>query len=156
VKAITILLAASTVMIAGQSEAVKRENPQPTAMQIPLRGEPWQDAPVRSAGREVLRAETVWYGRYQIIGEEYYALSITDKADVMWTFDRGEGPVDPPPPLLSQGGGWSVQDRTEDLDTYFRVVDSNLDLGLGVPAPIISGARSLWIGLDRPGADNLC
>jgi hypothetical protein len=39
---------------------------------------------------------------------------------------------------------------------YFRVIDNFLDLGAGVPAPIIAGFQSLWLGADKAEADDLC
>jgi hypothetical protein len=104
-----------------------------------------------------LRADTVWFGGYQIINGDYYARSaVNDKQSVMWTFDRGQGPFNPPPPLIPSGEGFARRDLTRDASTYFRVIDVSVDLGHGVPAPIISGARSLWVGLDKPQADALC
>ncbi len=104
-----------------------------------------------------LRADTVWYGDYQIIGGEYYARSaLNDEEAVRWTFDRGNGPFDPPPPLIHNGAGWTSKDLTANEFTFFRVIDNTLDLGEGVEAPIISGARSLWIGGDREQSDDLC
>jgi hypothetical protein len=108
-------------------------------------------------GKTGVRADTTWYGDFQIINGEYYARSaVNDKASVMWTFDRGNGPFNPPAPLLPNGEGWSKRDLTTSLEFYGRVIDNSLNLGAGVPPPIISGSKSLWIGADKPQTDALC
>jgi hypothetical protein len=104
-----------------------------------------------------VRADTTWYGDFQILNGEYYARSaVNDKAAVRWTFDRGNGPFNPPAPLIPNGEGWTKRDLTAPLDLYGRVIDSSLNLGPGVPPPIITGAKSLWIGADAPQANALC
>lgn len=127
-----------------------------------LPGERWSDIPVRNQDAG-LRADTTWYGQYEIIGTTYYAIGSTnDQAQGSWTFDRGIGPVgadlfdQPFGDAIDNGEGWSVLDATADPDLYWRVIDSSLDLGTGVPAPVIDGAYSLWIGVDKPQADALC
>ncbi len=115
---------------------------------------PW-DAPSQGtqAGE---RADTTWYGDYEVIGGEYYARSAATKMEVAWTFDRGNGPFDPPPPFIPNGAGWSNQDLTQNLAEYSRVIDASLDLGPGVPSPIIRGTRSLWIGGDTAESEAFC
>jgi hypothetical protein len=104
-----------------------------------------------------LRADTAWYGGYEEIGGVYYARRGSRKSDVMWTFDRGDGPSgNLPPGVITNGEGWSVKDMTEDDALYFRVVDSTFDLGEGITAPVIAGDQSLWVGAGRPEADVLC
>lgn len=132
-----------------------------TAATIANRSLPY-DRAVLSGEREAApanpgaRADTTWYGDYEIIGGEYYARSGAEKMDVAWTFDRGNGPFDPPPPLIPNGEGWIFSDRTLDNTPYFRAIDATLDLGQGVPPPIIQGERSLWVGADKPQSDALC
>ncbi|MBD3162244.1 MAG: hypothetical protein GF346_07930, partial [Candidatus Eisenbacteria bacterium] len=106
--------------------------------------------------RAIERADTTWFGGHEWEAGEPVARSGATKEEVMWTFDRGDGPIDPPPPLIPHAGGWSVEDRTGDPESYFRVIDASLDLGEGVVPPILEGERSLWIGVDRTGADSLC
>jgi hypothetical protein len=120
-----------------------------------MKGELWNDIPVNNTTG--VRGDTVWYGDYQIISGEYYARSLlNDKNGVKWTFDRGNGPINPPAPVLPNGEGFVVRDLTANTTTYFRVIDNTLNLGVGVPAPIITGSRSLWVGADKPQADALC
>ncbi|MDM7915501.1 MAG: hypothetical protein QUU85_09600 [Candidatus Eisenbacteria bacterium] len=102
-----------------------------------------------------LRADTTWYGSYQLIGGEYYAVSGSEKSDVIWTFDRGIGPMGDPR-VIDGGEGWAAIDMTAGgEEAFFRVIDATLDLG-GPPPPIMSGARSLWVGADRPYAVEHC
>jgi len=109
-------------------------------------------------GEQITRADTTWYGDYQLVGGEYYARSSSRKADVMWTFDRGNGPdaEHALPNAIINGEGWLAKDLTANDVNYFRVIDNTLNLGQGVPPPIIAGSKSLWIGADKPQADGLC
>jgi len=109
-------------------------------------------------GEQVTRADTTWYGDYQLVGGKYYARSSSRKEDVMWTFDRGNGPdaEHALPNAIINGEGWLGKDLTANDALYFRVIDNTLNLGQGVPAPIIAGAKSLWVGADKPRADALC
>jgi hypothetical protein len=120
-----------------------------------LPGEVPYDVPLRNpdAGS---RGDTTWYGQYEVIGGEYYAIGFDNRIDGCWTFDRGTGPIDPPPPLIENGAGWSAEDQTANVATYFRLVDATLDLGPEVEPPIIAGEQSLWVGVDQPDADTLC
>jgi len=102
-----------------------------------------------------VRADTTWFGDYQIIGGEYHARSSATLASVMWTFDRGNGPTNDPNRIFN-GEGWKAVDLTAKDPPYFRAVDASLDLGPGVPPPIIDGAKSLWVGVDNPQARALC
>ena len=117
-------------------------------------GDCWNDLPPGRAGA-IVRADTSWYGDYQVIGDEYYARSSSSKLDVMWTFDRGNGPTDDPRRIYN-GEGWKARDFTLNTVLDFRAIDSTLDLGPGVPPPIIAGQRSLWVGADKLQADSLC
>ncbi len=121
----------------------------------PMKGEMWNDVPVSETGG--VRADTTWFGDYQVIGGVYYARSaLNDRASVTWTFDRGNGPNNPPYPLIHNGEGWTSRDQTVNSEMYYRVIDNTLDLGVGVAAPIITGSRSLWVGADKPQSDALC
>jgi hypothetical protein len=102
-----------------------------------------------------LRADTVWYGDYEIIDGTYYARSSTNRGDVLWTVDRGNGPFGDPD-RLENGAEWKAVDPRRALESYVRVIDGTLDLGEGVAAPILSGERSLWVGISGPEADSLC
>jgi hypothetical protein len=131
-----------------------REDTQPHP-RMPATVASWIGA--QGGSGSAVRADTTWYGRYQIIDGVYYARSAqNDRQSVVWTFDRGDGPVDPPLPLIPNGEGWTVEDLTADPSMYFRVIDGTLNLGSGVTAPVISGANSLWIGADKPQSDPLC
>ncbi len=123
------------------------------SLAIPIRGEQGSDLPHRQIPPP--RADTTWFGGYQLIDGEYYARSGSFKPSIAWTFDRGDGPHGDPN-RVENGEGWAAVDRTENQAAYFRVVDATLDLGGGVAAPILSGSRSLWVGLDRPQARALC
>jgi len=120
-----------------------------------LPGESASDIPSRNEtfGQ---RGDTTWYGSYQVIEGEYYAQAGATKGEVMWTFDRGNGPFNPPLGVIPDGEGWQVLDLTEGRGLDFRVIDSILDLGEEVPPPIISGTQSLWIGAGQYQADSLC
>jgi len=118
-----------------------------------MKGDQLFDAPLR-ANTGGARAETTWYGYYDRVGGQYIARHSTVKNDVVWTFDRG-GPTDDPN-VIYNGEGWAGKDMTVNDALYFRVIDSSLDLGSGVTAPVISGSRSLWVGVDKPQADALC
>ncbi len=122
-----------------------------------------------------VRADTFWFGDYTYLNGLYYArAALNDKNSVKWTFDRGNGPPATGVPLLSNvpmfgnaipnGEGWFVQDLSANTSNYFRVISSSLNLG-NYPAgwgsgpaipPILRGAQSLWVGIDKPGADALC
>jgi hypothetical protein len=145
-----ILLVASSPGLAKDVEV----GPLPLRRAI-LPSEAWHDIPVRVPEAERGRA-TTWYGQYTIIDGEYYALAFAGKDNGCWTFDRGTGPANPPAPYIHDGEGWSVRDLTLDEATYFRLIDNTLDLGPGVPPPIISAAYTVWVGVDRPQADELC
>jgi hypothetical protein len=99
--------------------------------------------------------DTLWFGSYQVVSGEYHALSGPTRESVEWTFDHGIGPSGDPR-VIEGGEGWSACDMTETEADLFRVVDATLDLGPGVPAPILQGAHSLWIGADVPYADSMC
>lgn len=118
-------------------------------------GETFGDIPIRAADAG-LRSDSTWYGQHELIGDEYYAIPFDNKAEGSWTFDRGAGPFSPPAPYIDDGEGWWAIDQTANEDTYFRVIDETLDLGPGVPPPIIGGDQSLWVGIDKPQADSLC
>ena len=108
-----------------------------------------------AGSRVEARAETTWFGSYTIVNGEYHALSGPNKQSVMWTFDRGIGPYGDPT-RIEGGEGWRSIDLTENQRTWFRIADAALDLGDGVPPPIIIGQASLWIGADDFQADSLC
>ncbi|MFB3907538.1 MAG: FlgD immunoglobulin-like domain containing protein [Candidatus Eisenbacteria bacterium] len=119
-------------------------------------GERRGDAPPRTAQDANLRAaDTTWYGGFQVIAGEYYAVPGATKSSVMWTFDRGTGPIGDPA-RLDNGEGWAARDLTTNEENYFRVIDSSLNVGGGLPAPIIEGTKSLWIGGDLPQSETLC
>jgi hypothetical protein len=125
-------------------------------------GESWTDIPIRDHGIG-LRADTTWYGQYTIVGTDYYALPFfNDPDNGNWNFDRGTGPSGALlfPQLFGEpiedGEGWSVRDMTVNDTEYFRVISTDLNLGAGVPPPIIDGSWSLWVGADKPQADALC
>jgi hypothetical protein len=101
-----------------------------------------------------LRADTTWFGDYQIIGGEYHARSSGTKADVAWTFDRGNGPTGDPS-RITNGEGWKAL-QVLGASSPFRIADASLDLGPGVHPPIIAGTKSLWAGVDNPEARSLC
>jgi|GEM_PF-1589876 len=121
-----------------------------------VKGTQTDDAPMR-ANTGSVRADTTWYGDYTQIGSEYYARNSLHRQDVMWTFDRGNGPTQNLlPNAIYNGEGWLAKDQTTNDALYFRVIDSSLNLGQGVSAPIIAGTKSLWVGVDKPQADALC
>jgi hypothetical protein len=88
-------------------------------------GEIRHDIPVRSRDCGV-RADTTWYGDYQVIGGECYVLSSLSMPAVMWTFDGGNGPVSPPSPLIPHGQGWSAHDMTANLTEVSRLATTSL------------------------------
>jgi hypothetical protein len=147
-----LLPALILLCIAGVSGA-RQLFPCMRSLAVPLRKEQGSDLPRRQA--PVVRADTTWYGGYQVIGGEYYARSGSFKPTVAWTFDRGDGPHGVPG-RIENGEGWTAEDLTENHETFFRVIDASLDLGAGVAAPVLSGARSLWVGLDRTQTRALC
>lgn len=147
-----LLPALILLCIAGASTA-RQLFPCMRSLGVPLRTEQGSDLPRRQT--PAVRADTTWYGGYQVVGGEYYARSGSYKPAAAWTFDRGDGPHGVPG-RLENGEGWAVADLTENHDTLFRVIDSSLDLGAGVVAPVLSGAHSLWVGLDRGQAVALC
>jgi len=122
-----------------------------------------------------VRADTFWFGDYTYLSGTYYARAAkNDKASVAWTFDRGNGPPATGVPLLTNdplrgnailnGEGWFVQDASANTVIYFRVIDNTLNLGNYPPGmggtavlpPVLRGSKSLWVGIDKPGADLLC
>ncbi len=121
-----------------------------------------------------VRADTFWFGDYTYLSGLYYARSaLNDKNSVKWTFDRGNGPPTTGVPLLTNtaygnailnGEGWYVQDASANVVNYFRVISGSLNLGLypsgwgggTVIPPVLRGTQSLWVGIDKPGADALC
>jgi hypothetical protein len=122
-----------------------------------MKGDLWNEMPISANPGARVEPDTIWYGDYQIIGGEYYARSaLNDRASVLWTFDRGNGPINPPAPLLHNGAGFTYRDETAGTNLWFRVIDSSLNLGAGVAAPIITGLRSLWVGADEDEATALC
>ncbi|MFB3907091.1 MAG: FlgD immunoglobulin-like domain containing protein [Candidatus Eisenbacteria bacterium] len=146
------ILAGLLLLTAVSAFAVSTEGTLPASRWL-TPADQGSDIPVRVT--DVLRADTTWYGDFQIIGGQYYARSSLSKESVMWTFDRGNGPFGDPN-VIENGEGWAVRDETANIATYFKAIDASLNLGLGVPAPIIAGTRSLWVGADKPQADALC
>jgi hypothetical protein len=94
-----------------------------------------------------MRADTTWFGDFQIIGGQYHARSGPTKQSVAWTFDRGNGPTNDPN-RITNGEGWASIDLTRNTITYFRIADASLNLGPGVTPPIIDGTKSIWVGAD--------
>jgi hypothetical protein len=113
--------------------------------------------PAGPANAQAVRSDTTWFGGHQLIGGDYYALPGSSKNSVAWTFDRGTGPFPPlPADVVPYGEGWKAHDATANTTAYFRRIDAALDLGPGVPAPVLFGTGSLWVGVDRPQAEALC
>lgn len=102
-----------------------------------------------------VRADTVWYGDYLLLGNEYHARASSNKAAVEWTFDRGHGPFNDEP-RIDNGEGWGYRELSTQLYPYGREIDSGLDLGNGVQPPVIAGTGSFWFGADEPSADAAC
>ncbi len=65
-----------------------------------------------------------------------------------WTFDHGgSDPLE----------GWAEIDRTAQSGTYFRqITSSNWDPENTVPAPVLSGLGSAWLGASTTEANALC
>ncbi|MBD3160829.1 MAG: hypothetical protein GF346_01645 [Candidatus Eisenbacteria bacterium] len=101
-----------------------------------------------------IRADTTWYGQYEVLDGEYYAIPYGSKTEAVWSFESGLPTGDPD--VIEGGEGWKAIDRSAQTDEYFRVIDGTLDLGEGVEPPIINGDYSLWVGADKPTADELC
>ena len=147
-----ILLFVLMISLAAGS-ALARSEPDPIlTRQAVLPGELEND---HSRSGLAVRADTLWYGDYEVIDGIYYARSSADRADVLWTFDRGSGPFGDPD-RIEDGGGWRAVDPSRVAQINVAVIDSTLDLGDGVAPPILSGERSLWVGIPRPAADSLC
>lgn len=145
------------LLVVGTAVAYAAENNgQPLLMKAaPMPGEIWNDIPIRSNDFG-LRADSTFYGQYYEDGGEYYAFSFDNKSDGSWTFDRGTGPPPGRADVIPNGEGWLMSDLTANTVAYWKVIDNTLDLGVGVPPPIIAGAQSLWCGADKPESDDLC
>ncbi len=113
------------------------------------------DLPGPNGSRALARSDTTWFGSYTVIDGEYHALSGPSRESVMWTFDRGIGPYGDPR-RIDGGEGWRSIDLTVNPRSWFRIADAALDLGAGVPPPIITGSASLWVGADDLQSDSLC
>ena len=152
------------LLVASGTEAVTPRHQALMYKRALFPGELWNDVPIPAANNSA-RADTNWYGDYEIRSGVYYARTSTNKNEVLWTFDRGNGPqhsnpyapyYDPDWNRIENGEGWYARDLTANDLLYFRVIDNTLNLGYGVPPPIISGQRSLWVGADRDQADAFC
>lgn len=124
-------------------------------MEQRLPGNLGNDAPSRLTDNWGLRqeADTTWWGQYQVINGEYYAMSFQNRSDAVWDFESGLPQGDPN--VIPGGEGWSAIDQTEQVAEYFRAIDSSLDLD-GAAAPVINGNWSLWVGADKQQSDDLC
>ncbi|MFN8547838.1 MAG: FlgD immunoglobulin-like domain containing protein [Candidatus Eisenbacteria bacterium] len=100
------------------------------------------DLPAR-APRGGERADTLWYGYVQTIAGVQYAVP----GDI-WTFDHGAGGPE----------GWYAVDLSVTPGLYAHRIDAAAWAGHGnaVPAPIIAGVGSAWIGAMEDEADALC
>lgn len=90
-----------------------------------------------------VRADTVRFGYYTIVGGEPYAVLGEE-----WTFDHGaDDPLE----------GWTSVNLTN-AGLPFRRIDAAAWSGHGnaVTAPVIAGTASAWIGAFEAEADSLC
>lgn len=113
-------------------------------MQAPASGELLNDVPAR-APQGFARADTINFGYYQVIGGNYYAVQ-----GETWTWDHGA-----PDPLE----GWYAIDATANPGAYWRHITSAIwtsDPDNPIPAPLITGTGSVWVGLFQGEADDLC
>jgi hypothetical protein len=114
-------------------------------------GEFLGDIPAKTSSSNFNRApgDTIFYGYYN--GTTGLAVSGYPRngAAHTWTFDHGA-------PLPFEG--WYATDVTANLSTVFRHITSSIWTGGGnsVPAPILTGAGSAWIGAFETEADGLC
>ncbi|MFN8547203.1 MAG: T9SS type A sorting domain-containing protein [Candidatus Eisenbacteria bacterium] len=90
------------------------------------------------------RSDTVSFGYYTMIAGQAYAV-----VGETWTFDH-----DAPDPAE----GWTAQSQSNGGDQPFRRIDAATWAGHGnnVPAPIIAGNGSAWLGKFDSEADASC
>ena len=82
-------------------------------------GTDWAEIPARGFG-PLPEADTTWFGQYELVGDEYYALAFDNKIEGSWTFDLGTGPGGGGN-LIPNGEGWTFQDLSVNSETYFRI-----------------------------------
>ena len=78
-----------------------------------ISGEEWATFPSRTHDLG-FRADTTWFGQYQVIGDQYYAVGFSTKQEGSWTFDRDLGP-DGGGNVIPDGEGWTFRDMTTNL-----------------------------------------
>lgn len=109
-------------------------------------------APAWAVEEQAARSDTTWFGRYSVVGDDYYAVASASKSDAVWNFDRGIGPMGDPD-RIDGGEGWAAINLTSFDRVLFRILDADLDLGPGVAPPLLEGAASLWVGASAPEAN---
>jgi len=141
-----LLLIGSAILPGGFSgTAWGRGGPGETHL-FDLASETWQRsgaAPVLTPA-EHSRSDTLDFGFYQLVEGQPYAV-----ANETWTWDHGAAD-----PLE----GWRGLDLTDNAGAWFqRITEPDWDgHGNQVPAPILGGAASVWLGLHEDQADGLC
>lgn len=139
-------IALGLVLFAGVlcSDALAKGNGTPTlpAERAPRPEESEWDRPWTAPSMTQTRGTPISFGG---VGPDGFAI-----LDEAWTWD--DGGADP----LQ---GWYSVDMTVNQANYFRHITStiwNTGTGNGVPAPILNGTGSMWVGAFENEADALC
>jgi len=114
-----------------------------SSARAPLPGDLINDLPA-SPPDGFARTDTISFGYFQSLGGSYYAV-----LGESWTWDHGSSNV---------YEGWYAVDLTTNTGDFFRQITTTSWAGHNneVPAPIINGTGSVWVGLFEDEADALC
>ncbi len=142
-RALCVLFLASILVPAARARPV-RPGGILDAQMAPISKDLSDDLPAR-APDGFMRADTVNFGYFQVIGGAYYAVQ-----GETWTWDHGSSNV---------AEGWYAIDETINPTAYFRQITASTwagDPNNPLPPPIITGTGSAWLGLFESEARALC
>ncbi len=144
------LLTATLLAVTAPDALGRADSRVEHAVQAPMPGEWEYDIPARAPG-SFARSDTISFGNYQIIGDEYYAVQ-----GGVWNFEDGaDGPGQGGPSLQ----GWYGVDLTTNPGAWWRHITADIwsaDPWNPSYVPLINGPGSVWIGLFASEARDLC
>ena len=133
----------AVVLLAGGASDSLAKDTQQFNTAAPRAGELLGDVPAGAVPQSYTRApgDTLCFG---YVGGDGYAV-----LDEVWTFDHGAGGAE----------GWYGVDVTEQPAAYFRQITSatwGADPFNDVPAPVMTGTGSAWVGVFGTESRDLC